>query len=162
MCRLPVVLGSIWIIDGQMELWLSVWLQYCARKKFPVHKEQKKPPSLLMQELYNPLSGSCCSFKPAFMRQTNSHDGLQPFHPVGARFCSLKVAISPRMPGISPFMQHTFDRFPLWWVNIFIYQGKYSHTHAISLNNPSHQLKPKADESPLLLLGASKTPEIFF
>lgn len=86
----------------------------------------------------------------------------QAFHPVWARFCSLKVAISPRMPGISPFMQHTFGRFLLWWVNIFIYQGKYSHTHALSLNNPSHQLKPKADELPFLLLRASKAPKIFF
>lgn len=120
------------------------------------------PPALLAQEHYNPLPRSSCSFKPAFTHQTDSHDGLQAFHPVWARFCSPKVAISPRMPGISPFMQHTFGRFPLWWVNIFIYQGKYSHTHAISLNNPSHQLKPKADELPFLLLGASKAPEIFF
>lgn len=70
MCRLPVVLGSLWIIDGQMELWLSVWLQCCAGKKFPVHKEQKMPLSLLTQEYYDPLSRSHCSFKPAFMRRT--------------------------------------------------------------------------------------------
>jgi len=72
MRRLPAVFGSRWIIDGQMELWLSVWLQYCAGKKFPVHKEQKMPPSLLAQEPYDPLQRSYCSFKPAFMHQTNS------------------------------------------------------------------------------------------
>lgn len=101
-------------------------------------------------------------FKPTSMHPTGSCDGLQASHLIRARFCSLGVAISPRMPGISPFMQHTFGRFSLWWVNIFIYWWKYSHTRAISLKSSSHQLKPKADELPIFFLGAFKNWDFLF
>lgn len=42
------------------------------------------------------------------------------------------------------------------------FPGEYSHTRAVSLNNPSHHSKPKADELLFLFSRAFKTLKYFF
>lgn len=77
-----------------------------------------------------------------------------------AQSCGGEVAISPGMPGISPFMQHTFagSRFDEGISSLS--RGVFPHTCCL-FEQPSHHPKPEADELLFLLYRASKTLKYF-
>lgn len=89
---------------------------------------------------------------------TDSQDGLQAFH-------GLSPAVKLQFPQEClefPPLCNTRLQVPALMREYLHFPGEYSHTRAVSLNNPSHHSKPKADELLFLLSRAFKTPKYLF
>lgn len=91
----------------------------------------------------------------------DSHDGLTTISPSMGSILQSQSCNFPKNAWNFPLYATHIWQVPALMSEYLHLPGKYSHTHAISLNNPRHQLKPKADELPFLLLRDSKDPENF-